>query len=77
MLEIIKNKQFTQRNPNTKSDWSIVPLAALQPGDAVPLPKDFGKESSLRSSVVHWGVNLGVKLLIRKEAGVLYVLRVA
>ena len=77
MLEIIKNKQFTQRNPNNKSDWSIIPLATLQPGDAVPLPKDFGKESSLRSSVVQRGVSLGFKLSVRKEAGVLYVVRVS
>ena len=77
MLEIIKNKQFTQRNPNTKSDWSIVPLALLAVGDSVKLPEGFGKEGAIRVGVVSRGKKLGFGLSTRKVAGVLYVLRVS
>lgn len=76
MLEIIKNKTFTQRNVSNIA-WDTIPLALLAVGDSVKLPEGFGKEGAIRVGAVSRGKKLGFKLSVRKEAGVLYVVRVS
>ena len=76
MLEIIKNKQFTQRNASSIA-WDTIPLALLAVGDSVKLPEGFGKESAIRVGIVSRGKKLGFGLSTRKVAGVLYVVRVS
>lgn len=76
MLEIIKNKQFIQRNASNIA-WDTVPFALLAVGDSVPLPECFGEEGAIRVGVVSRGKKLGFGLSVRKVAGVLYVVRVS
>ena len=76
MLEIIKNKTFTTRTASNIA-WDTIPLALLAVGDSVKLPTGFGKEGAIRVGVVSRGKKLGFKLSVRKEAGVLYVIRVS